>query len=72
MLYGINIEPFPDKYKDLVKFRQRDINLQIGVGKMKENKTLSLLGVGSIIINNNETKSNNSIKIEVDTMSNNM
>ena len=68
--YGINIEPLPDKYKDLVKFRQRDINLQIGAGKMKENRTLSLLGLGSSIVNNNETKYNKSIKIEVDTMSN--
>ena len=33
--YGINIEPLPNKYKNLVKYRQRDINLQIGVGKIK-------------------------------------
>ena len=67
--YGINIEPLPDKYKDLVKYRKRDINLQIGAGKMKENKTLFLLGPGSTFYNN-ETMNNKSIKIEVDTMSN--
>jgi hypothetical protein len=36
-LYGINIEPLQDKYQALTKFRKRDINLQIGVGKIKEN-----------------------------------
>lgn len=28
--YGINIEPLPDKYQALIKFRKRDINLQMG------------------------------------------
>ena len=67
--YGINIEPLPDQYQELVKYRLRDINLQLGVGKMKENKTLFVLGYGSSLYNN-EMMSNKSIEIEVDTMSN--
>ena len=43
--YGINIEPLPDRFRALVKYRKRDINLQIGAGKMKENGTLYVLGV---------------------------
>ena len=40
--YGINIEPLPFKYELLQKFRQRDINIQIGVGKKKGNATLEI------------------------------
>jgi FkbM family methyltransferase len=65
--YGINIEPLPDKFQELVKFRKRDINLQIGAGKMNGNATLYVLGYGSTL----QKKENvTSIKIEVDTMSN--
>jgi FkbM family methyltransferase len=68
--YGINIEPLPDKYKALTKFRKRDINLQIGVGKMKKNNTLYMLGYMSNIQKKNEKKKNiKSIEINVDTMS---
>ena len=68
--YGINIEPLPDKYKALTKFRKRDINLQIGVGKIKKNNTLYMLGYMSNIQKKNEKKKNiKSIEINVDTMS---
>ena len=63
--YGINIEPLPDKYKALVKFRKRDINLQIGAGRKKENRTFYLSGKGSTL---QKKKNLASIKIEVDTM----
>ena len=65
--YGINIEPLPDKYQDLTKFRKRDINLQIGVGKMKENGTLYAHGLVSTLKKKNNYKS---ITINVDTMFN--
>ena len=65
--YGINIEPLPDKYQALTKFRKRDINLQIGVGKMKENRTFYINGYGSTL----KKKKNSKLKIiEVDTMFN--
>jgi FkbM family methyltransferase len=65
--YGINIEPLPDKYQALIKFRKRDINLQIGVGKMKENGTLYVIGVCSTL---KKKENNKSITINVDTMFN--
>jgi FkbM family methyltransferase len=65
--YGINIEPLPDKYQALVKFRKRDINLQIGAGSIKKNGTLYILGYGSTLQKRNNIKS---IAINVDTMFN--
>ena len=67
--YGINIEPLPDKYHALVQFRNRDINLQIGAGKIKENGTLYMDGACSILLKN-KTKNNNTIEINIDTMFN--
>jgi len=67
--YGINIEPLPDKYQALAKFRKRDINLQLGVGKVKENATFYISGYGSTLKKNNK-KNKNSIIIKVDTMHN--
>jgi FkbM family methyltransferase len=66
---GINIEPLPDKYQALVKFRNKDINLQLGVGKIKENATLYLSGFGSTL-QKNKKKNVKSIAINVDTMFN--
>jgi len=65
--YGINIEPLPDKFQDLVKYRKRDINIQMGAGKMKENGTLYILGSGSTL---QKKKNIKSISINIDTMSN--
>jgi len=59
----------PDKFGDLVKYRKRDINLQIGAGKMKENKILYILGCGSTLQKQKE-KNIKSISINIDTMSN--
>lgn len=66
---GINIEPLPDKYQALVKFRNKDINLQLGVGKIKENATLYMRGYGSTL-QKNKKKNVKSIEINVDTMFN--
>jgi FkbM family methyltransferase len=65
--YGINIEPLPDKYQALNKFRKRDINLQIGAGKMKENGTFYVSEFGSTL---KKKINNKSITINVDTMFN--
>ena len=65
--YGINIEPLLDKYQALNKFRKRDINLQIRVGKMKENGTFYMNGYESTL---KKKKNNKSITIDVDTMFN--
>ena len=37
---GINIEPLPDKFFLLKKYRTRDINLQMGAGRKQGNATL--------------------------------
>ena len=62
---GINIEPLPDKYQALVKFRNKDINLQLGVGKIKENATLYMRGYGSTLQKN---KKKNVKSIEINTI----
>ena len=67
--YGINIEPLPDKYQALVKYRNRDINLQLGVGKVKENATFYISGYGSTL-QKKARKNIKSITINVDTMFN--
>lgn len=70
--YGINIEPLPFKFELLKKFRTRDINIQIGVGKEKGNATLEITcpnGECSSIYNINKNNSN-IINIKLETMSN--
>ena len=70
--YGINIEPLPEKYILLEKFRKRDINLQFGAGEKEGNASLNVIGVigesSSILFK----KSNRSkiINIKINTMSN--
>ena len=68
--HGINIEPLPNFFQRLTKYRKRDINIQIGVGKNRgiarffENRARSTLL--------KEYSRNNSkvIIINIDTMSN--
>jgi len=38
--HGINIEPNPDNYQKFVKYRKRDVNLNVGIGNV--NATLNL------------------------------
>ena len=57
----------PDKYQALIKFRKRDINLQIGAGSIKKNGTLYILGSGSTL---QKTSNIKSIAINIDTMFN--
>ena len=67
---GINVEPLPDKYLSLLKNRPKDINLQIGIGEFKGNATLFLDGTGSTLHKKYLKNPNNTINIQIDTMSN--
>ena len=67
---GINIEPLPDKYNSLSKNRPRDINLQVGVGKIKGYSKLYLLKAGSTMQRKYAKDKKNAINITIDTMSN--
>ena len=52
---GINIEPLPNKFSLLKKFRKRDINLQLGAGNKEGNATLLVKGLRpSLIYNKNQ------------------
>ena len=42
--HWINIEPLPNKYLKLMKKRKRDINLNVGAGKLEGNIFLYLAG----------------------------
>ena len=67
---GINIEPLPNKYLSLIEKRPKDINLQIGAGKVRGNATLYLAGPGSTLHKNYIPNQNKTINITIDTMSN--
>ena len=65
---GINIEPLPYIFSDLLKYRTRDINLNFGAGNRDDNLKLYVQGTGSTL---NKKFANNSktINIEVHPMS---
>ena len=72
---GINVEPLPDKYQLLQKFRPRDINLQLGAGNYEGEANLLIkgyVGFGDMSTLAYEEKNNNSkiINIRVTTMAN--
>ena len=75
---GINVEPLPDKYQLLLKFRPRDINLKLGAGKSEGNANLIIKGIiglgdqSSLDFDQNVNNVNNSkiININIKTMSN--
>ena len=71
--HGINIEPLPDKYKFLLLKRNRDINLNIGVGKNEGNGTLYIGGIGgqgSTLFKKYIKKKKKFIKIKIYSMKN--
>ena len=68
--YGINIEPLRDKYESLLINRNRDINLNIGVGKSEGNATLYLFGEGSTLFKENLNLEKNRTEIKIYTMKN--
>ena len=69
--HGINIEPLPNVYSDLLKYRTRDINLNYGAGLKDDNLILytnGYNGVGSTL-NKNFSRNSKTINIEVHSMS---
>ena len=69
--YGINIEPLPNAFSDLLKYRTRDINLNYGVGQKDDVLkfyTNGDNGVGSTL-NKNFSKNSKAIDIEIHPMS---
>ena len=69
--YGINIEPLSNKYKALEENRKRDINLQIGIGKIEGNESFYERGAVSTFHKQYlKGKMANITKIKVTTMLN--
>lgn len=68
--HGINIEPLPDKFLLLKKFRPRDINLNIGAGKEEKNSTFMIKDEMSSLLYNKNQKNTTFITIIVNTMKN--
>lgn len=71
---GINIEPLPDMFDELCLKRERDINLNIGIGNTEGEMTLHLDGMGSTLSNevvtDNNLKNKPTMQIEIDTLAN--
>ena len=70
--HGINIEPLPDKYQSLMLDRKRDINLNLGAGRIEGNTSLYLGGPGSTTIKKylKNQKLKKFINIKIQTMKN--
>ena len=66
--YGINIEPLPNMFNMLLKYRKKDINLQIGVGEKEGNQTLYLNGTDSTLNKNYSNHANSKLNISIYTM----
>ena len=66
--YGINIEPLPKAFSDLLKYRTRDINLNYGVGQKDDILKFYVKGVGSTL-NKNFSKNSKVINIKIHPMS---
>ena len=45
---GINIEPDPDLFKAFIKYRKRNINLNVGIGDKNETKTFYKMNVPTL------------------------
>ena len=66
--HGINIEPLPEAFSDLLKYRTRDINLNYGAGLKDDNLILYSSGVGSSL-NKTFARTSKTINIEIHSMS---
>lgn len=71
---GINIEPLPDMYAELCADRERDINLNIGIGNTEGTMTLHIEGMGSTlsdkVVSDNRMQNKPTMQIEVDMLTN--
>ena len=69
---GINIEPLPDMYQELCQKRDRDINLNIGVGNKHDILTMRVCDYGSTfsskVIYENHYETKPALQVEVFTM----
>lgn len=69
---GINIEPLPDMYQELCQKRNRDINLNIGVGNKHDILTMRVCDYGSTfsskVIYENRYETKPALQVEVFTM----
>lgn len=72
--HGINIEPLPDMYVELCADRERDINLNIGIGNAKGTMTLHIEGMCSTlsdqVVADNGLQNKPTMQINVDTLTN--
>ena len=68
--YGINIEPLSKKYQELIKYRQRDINIQIGVGKNPGKAKFFGNDAGATLVKEHSKNNTNTSNINIDTMKN--
>ena len=66
--HGINIEPLPNMYNKLIKYRNRDINLRLGIGAKKGNQILYARGSLSTLIKKYARKTSTKINIDINTM----
>ena len=70
--WGINIEPLPDRYNELREKRDRDVNLNIGIGNTHDVLTMNVCDMGSTfspqVIKDQHYESNPVMQIETYTM----
>ena len=70
--HGINIEPLPDMYQELRNKRERDVNLNIGIGNKHDVMTMKVCDFGSTfseqVIKDQHYEDNPAIQVEVFTM----
>lgn len=71
---GINIEPLPDMFNELVAERERDINLNIGIGNTEDTMTLHIDDMCSTFSNkvvaDQHLEDKATMQIEIDTLAN--
>ena len=67
---GINIEPLPNKFQELVKYRKRDINIQLGVGDKKGVSNFFGNGTRATLIKDYSKSKSSLSTIKIDTMKN--
>ena len=67
---GINIEPMPDKYNEFVKYRKRDINLQICVGEKEGIASFDISEWNTSLFKEKLPKEKRKINVKIDTMLN--
>lgn len=69
---GINVEPLPDMFNELKMKRERDINLNIGIGNTRGELTMHLWGMGSTfssqVVSDQHLEENETMTVEIWTL----